>query len=263
MMQAQTITVVSDKSGLTTITLNRPDIHNALNSTMIQEFHNALQLLANDVFTRALLLTANGPSFSSGADLHSMRAATSMTKEENLKDAQQLSQLLQTLYVFPKPVLVKVQGPAYGGALGLISCCDIAIASYNAEFCFSETRLGLAPAIISPYVIAAIGKRAAQRYFLTAEIFNAEKACDMGLIHAHTHEDELHQYCNHLLNMLLNNGPHALQKTKQLITQVAKAPYTNTTREFTEHLIADLRCSPEGQEGIEAFLQKRKPIWKQ
>lgn len=261
-MQKHTLKLETRKDGLATIILNRPDVRNALNDILVQELSDTLMQLETEKSIKVILLASSGPIFSSGADLNWMQAAALMSRQENIEDAKKLSQLLQTLHAFPKPTLVKIQGPAYGGALGLICCCDIAIASENAVFSFSETRIGLAPAVISPYAIAAIGRRAAQRYFLTAEVFDAKKACEIGLIHATTGENELSGNCDTILKTLLANGPLALQKTKQLIKDVADAPFEKATRALTENLIADIRCSEEGREGIKAFLEKRKPLWK-
>jgi methylglutaconyl-CoA hydratase len=183
------------------------------------------------------------------------------TQKENLADSLKLATLLHKLATLNKPTVAQIQGPTFGGGIGLVACCDIAIAVTKAHFCFSETRLGLIPAVISPYVIAAMGSRQAHRYFLTAEIFSAEKACEMGLIHQVVPEDALEKSITELTEKLLQASPNALSEAKQLIDYVAHKQVTDAVIQQTAEWIARLRISEQGQEGLHAFLQKRKAYW--
>lgn len=247
--------------GVATLTLNRPQVHNAFDDEMIAELIAQLQVLAAQPQVRLLVINGAGKHFSAGADLTWMQRMASATHQENMADAGQLAALLQTINDFPHPVIGQVHGAAYGGAVGLVACCDIALATTNASFCLSEVKLGLVPAVISPYVIQAIGPRAARRYFLTAESFNADIAEQLGLIHLVCEADELVTTTERFIQRLLNNGPHALQAAKQLIANVAFHPISPELVRYTQQLIADLRTSAEGQEGMQAFLAKRPPEW--
>ncbi|MDO8268097.1 MAG: enoyl-CoA hydratase-related protein [Moraxellaceae bacterium] len=249
-----------DQRGVATLTLNRPEVHNAFDDALIAELNEAIDDFRADPDVRILVLRAEGKSFSAGADLGWMKRMAACTREENLADAQQLERLMHSLYAFPKPTIAVVQGAAFGGAVGLVSCCDIAIASDNASFSLSEAKLGLAPAVISPFVIATIGARQASRYFLTAERFTAARALQMQLLHDVVAADELAATADHLINSLLDNGPVALMACKALIRQVAPAS-DDDLRDYTTTLIASLRTSQEGQEGLTAFFEKRAPAW--
>ncbi|MGI0116548.1 enoyl-CoA hydratase/isomerase family protein [Zooshikella sp. RANM57] len=249
------------KDGVATLTLNRPQVHNAFDDAMIAELITQLQALAAHPQVRLLIINGEGKHFSAGADLSWMQRMASATHQDNMTDAGQLATLLQTVNDFPHPVIGQVHGAAYGGAVGLVSCCDIAVATPKASFCLSEVKLGLVPAVISPYVIQAIGPRAARRYFLTAESFDAVTAEQLGLVHLVCEADELATTTERFIQRLLNNGPHALQAAKQLIANVAFHPISPELVRYTQQLIADLRTSAEGQEGMQAFLAKRPPEW--
>jgi len=251
-----------DNRGVARVTLNRAEIHNAFDDLLIAELTAVFKRLAVDDRVRVVVLTGSGRSFSAGADLNWMRRTADYSREENLVDASALAGLMQTLDSFPKPTIALVQGAAYGGGVGLVACCDIAIATARATFCLSEVRLGLMPAVISPYVTAAIGSRACRRYFLTAEPFSAAEAHRLGLLHeVVTNEEELRSRGMELGNLLLKNGPKAMAAAKNLIATVAGQPISAALRDETALRIADRRASAEGREGISAFLEKRQPVW--
>lgn len=243
------------------LTLNRPEIHNAFDDVMIEELITALQMIAQDETVRVLLLKANGKSFSAGADLSWMQRMIDYDYGQNLHDARQLAQLMSQLYHFPKPTIAIVQGAAFGGGVGLISCCDIAVTAEKATFCLSEVRLGLIPAVISPYVIAAIGERAARRYYLTAERFDAHEAKNLGLAHFTCAADDLDKVTKTLIEQIQQNSPHALTAAKNLIAATSRGHIDNAMMEDTAHRIATIRTSTQGQEGLRAFLEKRTPNW--
>lgn len=249
-----------DGRGVATLTLNRPDVHNAFDDSVIAALIEAMAELRERADMRVLVLNAAGRSFSAGADLGWMKRMASYSEADNVADAKQLAILMADLYSFPCPTLAVVQGAAFGGALGLISCCDIAVAAESASFCLSEVKLGLAPAVISPYVIQAIGPRAASRYFLTAERFDATTARELGLIHEVTTPETLSDMAEQLLTTLLANGPQALRATKKLIQTVRPASGEELFA-YTTELIAKLRVSAEGQEGLTAFFERRSPAW--
>lgn len=252
---------VNDR-GVATLSLNRPDVHNAFDDALISELNTAIEKYANNPSVRLLVLRSEGKSFSAGADLGWMKRMASYSHAENLADACELERLMRGLYEFPKPTLAVVQGAAFGGAVGLVACCDIAIASEKASFSLSEAKLGLAPAVISPYVINAIGTRQASRYFLTAERFSAEKAQEIGLVHEVVSEGGLNNKAEAMIDTLLANGPVAMMAGKALIQTIVPASSAEI-REYTASLIAKLRTSQEGQEGLTAFFEKRAPSWQQ
>jgi methylglutaconyl-CoA hydratase len=258
----QVYTQVSiDARGVATLTLNRPDVHNAFDDAMIAELIAVLRDLANNDKVRVLVLTSNGKNFSAGADLNWMRSMAQKDYQQNLNDAAELATLMHRLDKFPKPTLALVKGAAFGGALGLVACCDIAIAEENASFCLSEVRIGLIPAVISPYVMRAIGERESRRYFLTAERFMAPKAKKLGLLHEVVTEGELADVAQSLINTLLQNSPAAMTAAKSLIHNIYNRKISNNVIGYTEQAIAEIRVSAEGQEGLTAFLEKRKPAW--
>lgn len=247
--------------GVATLTMNRPDVHNAFNDAMIGELIAALAQVDQHPRARVLVLNAAGKSFSAGADLNWMRSMAAKDRAENLADAGQLSLLMQRLDELSKPTIAVVQGAAFGGAVGLAACCDIVIAAPRASFCLSEVKIGLIPAVISPYVIRAMGNRQARRYMLTAERFSAETAQVCGLVHE-VNED-LDSALAQFIDPLLDNGPAALKACKQLIADVSALPVAENARQLTIERIADIRVSAEGQEGLSAFLEKRSANWKQ
>ncbi len=249
-----------DDDGVAWVTLTRPEVHNAFDDTLIAELSAVLGGFASDERVRAVVLGAQGRSFSAGADLNWMQRMAGYSERENLDDARALADLMRRLYELPKPTLALVQGPTYGGGVGLVACCDIAIAAETANFCFSEVRLGLIPAAIGPYVIAAMGERAARRYFLTAETFSAREAMRFGLVHDVVPDEALRDIGRRVIKALLRGGPNAQVAAKNLILTISGRPLDDLAEE-TAMRIAGLRVSEEGREGIAAFLEKRKPGW--
>ena len=250
-----------DEKNIATITLNRPLIHNAIDDQQIHELMNALRDLEQKPQVRAVLLTAAGPSFCAGADLQWMKRMAAASQDENLRDAEQLAGMLRRLNIFPRPTVALVQGSAFGGGVGLLAACDVAIASEGATFSMSEVKLGLIPAVISPYVIAAMGARAARRYFLTGERFSAEEALRLGLVHETVPGDHLLRAGDRVIVALLEGGPRAHVEVKRLIFDVTGKPIEPAVIDETTRRIAAIRASPEGREGVTAFLDKRKPNW--
>jgi methylglutaconyl-CoA hydratase len=260
-MTEPTILTHIDTQGIATLTMNRPELHNAFDDRLIADLTSALKDLESNDRVRVLLLTGSGRSFSAGADLNWMRRMADYTWDDNLRDALGLGELMQTLNRLAKPTIALVQGAAYGGGVGLVACCDIAIAASRAAFCLSEVKLGLIPAVIAPYVAAAIGARACRRYFLTAEPFTADEAHRLGLVHEVVAEEALQSRGRELAALLLNNGPQAMAAAKDLITRVTDRPLDAGLIAETAGRIADRRASAEGREGLAAFLEKRTPGW--
>ncbi len=259
---ATSITTRVDPSGCATLTLDRPERHNAFDDRLVAELTAALERLGEDRRIRAVFLAAAGPSFSAGADLGWMRRTAGYSGEENLRDATALASLMRALHRLPQPTVALVQGAAYGGGVGLVACCDFALATRRARFCLSEVRLGLVPAVISPYVVAAIGPREARRWALTAEVFDAEEARRVGLVQEVLADEEaLAARAAALAAGLVRNGPAALAGAKDLLRRVAGAPLDDALLADTAARIAAVRASPEGREGLSAFLEKRTPSW--
>ncbi|BDX06801.1 enoyl-CoA hydratase/isomerase family protein [Planctobacterium marinum] len=251
-----------DDRGVATVTLNRPEKHNAFDDEIIAELTQLFKRIGEDKSVRAMVLKANGPSFCAGADASWMKRMADYSFDENVADAKKLANMLWHLNTMPKPTIARVQGATYGGAVGLVACCDMAVASKLSKFCLSEVRLGLIPATISPYVIAAIGERVARRYFMTAEVFSARRARRLGLVSETVTEEELDSTIDDLLSNILRNGPQAVAAAKQLIFDVENQPCEEEVIEKTCLRIATVRVSEEGQEGLSAFLEKRKPNWR-
>ena len=256
--QQSTIFVVNDS--VATITLNQPKKHNAFDDHVINELLAHLDLVANSPSIRILILKAEGKHFCAGADLDWMKRMGQLDYAENRLDAQNLAKLMSTLNTLPIPTVVKVQGAAYGGAIGLIACCDIAIASDTARFCLSEVKLGLAPATIGPYVVEAMGARRCRDLFLTARVFNALEANEYGLLHQVTPLNELDEAIDNTLTQLIQASPNACKAAKKLIFDLSRPQ--DDPAEMTSDLIAQLRVSEEGQEGLSAFFDKRLPSWR-
>jgi len=252
---------IERNGGRATLWLNRPERHNAFDDGLIAELSAALAALAADSAIRVLLLAGRGKSFSAGADLAWMKRMAGNTAAENEADAQKMAEMLHRLDSLPKPTVALVQGAAMGGGVGLVAACDIAIATEDAQFAFSEARLGLTPATISPYVIAAIGPRAARRYFLTAERFDARRGLGLGLVSAVVPAADLAAAANKLADILCQNSPGAMAEAKRLIADVTGRPIDAALRYETAGRIARQRASAEGREGVAAFLEKRKPNW--
>lgn len=260
--------ISTDARGVATVTLNRPEVHNAFDDRLIAELTEALRRLEADGRVRVVVLTGAGRSFSAGADLNWMKRMALYSAEENRRDAAALATLMRTLDRLAKPTIAQVQGAAIAGGCGLVACCDVALASERASFAISEVRLGLIPAVISPYVVAAIGERNARRYFLTAESFDARAAEQMGLVHGVFRVDQnqgapsaLQTAVDQLCDVLIANGPQAMAAAKRMIRDVARAPLDDDLIAMTAARIAEIRVGAEGREGIASFLEKRKPRW--
>jgi len=252
---------VTLRNAVAIVALNRPKVHNAFNEELIAEFTSAISALGADDGVRAVVLIGAGESFCAGADLNWMKKMAGFSRAQNLADAQRLAAMLATLNECPKPTVARVHGSVFGGGVGLVACCDIAIAEHSATFAFSEARLGLIPATISPYVIEAIGARAARRYFLSAERFTAAEAYRLGLVHAIAPGAELDARVNEVLGFVVTAGPHAQAECKRLIRAVAHRPVDAAVMAHTARRIASVRASPEAKEGVGAFLGKRRAAW--
>jgi methylglutaconyl-CoA hydratase len=254
--------IVETQNGIATLTLNRPEVHNAFDETLIADLTGAFTQASGDGAVRAVVLRGNGKSFSAGADLNWMKRMAGFSEAENLADAQKLAALLRVIDQCPKPVIARVHGNAFAGAIGLIACCDLAVAVAEAEFAVTEVRLGLIPAVISPYLIRAMGARQARRWFLTAERFSAEQALAMNLVHEVVAADQLDACVEHWIDAVRRAGPNALKAAKDLVAAV-DAPPDAAVIEDTARRIAAIRASAEGRDGVAAFLEKRKPGWMQ
>ena len=252
---------VAVRNGIGLIALNRPAVHNAFNETLIAELTAALQAMAADDGVRIVVLVGRGRSFCAGADLNWVKKMAAFGAAENRADASAYARMLSTLDRLEKPTVATVHGSAFGGGVGLIACCDIAIAAQDATFAVSEAKLGLIPAMISPYVVEAIGPRQARRLFLTAESITAAEAYRLGLVHDLAPAAELESRVNELLGRLLLAGPNAQRECKALIRTVAHRPIDDGVIAYTVEQIAVARASPEGREGVAAFLGKRTPAW--
>ena len=256
----KTLEVIRD-GGVATIWMDRAEVHNAFNPQLIGDLTDACREVDADAAARVVVLAGRGKSFSAGADLHWMEAMGRASLEENQADARRLAAMFRTLAEMGKPTIARVQGAAIAGGVGLISACDMAIAASTAVFAISEVRLGLIPAVISPYVIRAIGERHALRYFQTAERISAKRACEIGLVGEVVLPEQLDARVEELTNTLLEGGPQAQAAAKDLIRNVAHRPLDDALIEDTARRIATLRATSEGREGLAAFLGKRAPVW--
>jgi methylglutaconyl-CoA hydratase len=252
---------ITRRNGIGILMLNRPEVHNAFNEIVIAELTRAVRELGDEEATRVIILTGNGASFCAGADLNWMKKMAGYGRAENVEDAAALAEMLRTLNEVPKPTVARIHGAAYGGGVGIIACCDIAIAAAEATFALTESKLGLIPSTISPYVIEAMGARCARRYFLTAERFEAAEAYRIGLVHDIVPAAQLDDRVNELLGPLLVAGPGAQRECKALIRAVAHRPVDKAVIGDTVQRIADVRASAEGKEGVAAFLGKRDAAW--
>ena len=253
--------LVEHEAGVTTLTLNRPEINNAFDDEIISLLIMALDDCRLNDEVKIIKLTGAGKHFSAGADLNWMRRMAGLDYSANLEDASQLSRLMSTLYHLNKPTIAIVNGASYGGAVGLIACCDIVIASEKSSFCLSEVKIGLAPAVISPYVVKAIGERQARRYFVSGEVITSDKALALNLIHECLAETELPPFVDELTQKMLNNAPKAMGISKGLVQKVGNEKLDENLHHYTRDLIAQVRVSEEGQEGLSAFLEKRPANW--
>lgn len=251
--------VIAD--GVGRITLDRPELRNAFDDALIRELQKSFENLQHDPSVRVVVLAGNGPAFCAGADLNWMKRMAGYGYDENLADAQALATMLATLDRLPKPTIARVQGPVFAGGTGLVAACDIAVGTPAAKFCLSEAKLGLSPATISPYVVRAMGERLARRYFLSAEVFDADEAYRIGILSSLVPASELDREIEGLVKHLLAGGPEAHAKIKDLIRAVAHRPVDDALAAETARRIAEIRVSPEGKEGIASFLEKRKAAW--
>lgn len=252
--------LIETSGAVTALTLDRPEVHNAFDEALIAALTAAFTEAGTDDKVRAVVLRANGKSFSAGADLNWMKRMAGFSEAENLADAQRLAELLRVIDTCPKPVIARVQGNAFAGAIGLIACCDLVVAVPEAAFAVTEVRLGLIPAVISPYLIRAMGVRQARRWFLTAERFSAEQAQAMNLVHEVVDAGELDACVMHWIDAIQKAGPNALAAAKLLIAAVDRTPSTEIIAD-TAQRIATIRAGAEGKEGVTSFLEKRKPDW--
>ena len=254
--------IVERKDGIGRVTLNRPEVRNAFDDALIAALANAWAELDADSSVRVLVLAGNGPAFCAGADLNWMKRMAGYSYDENLRDARALADMLAALDRLDKPTIARVHGPAFAGGTGLVTACDIAVGTPEAKFSFSEAKLGLSPATISPYVLRAIGPRAARRYFLSAEVFDAAEALRIGLLSAVVPAAELDAFIGQLREQLLAGAAAAHARIKDLVRDIAGRPIDDALRSDTARRIAEIRASPEGKEGVASFLEKRKPSWK-
>ena len=248
------------RAAVATVTLRRPDVRNALDAAMLRQLADVMTLAARDAAVRVVVIEGEGPVFCAGADLQWMRASLSLTEDENRRDARVLADALAAVADCPRPVIARVHGAAMGGGSGLVSACDIVVATEDAKFAFSETKLGLVPAMIAPFVVPRIGSAAAGRYFVTAEVFGAARARDIGLVHEVVPADRLDATIAELAKAIANNGPQAVAEAKALLRALRSMDRAEGLRHGIE-VIARLRTSAEGQEGVKAFLEKRPPGW--
>jgi methylglutaconyl-CoA hydratase len=255
------VLLATDPRGVATVTLNRPEKHNAFDEQFIATLTVAFRKLGADSKLRAVVLRANGRNFCAGADVDWMKRMAGHGPAENLRDAEAMAEMFRTVDAMPVPVIARVQGAALGGGCGLICLCDIALASTDATFAFSEVRLGIIPATIGPYVLRTIGTRAARRWLLTGERFGAPRAREIGLVHEVLDESGLDDAVNSVLDGILKSGPGAVRATKQLIRDLAGRAITDDLVAMTCRRIAEIRASDEGREGLSAFLEKRLPAW--
>ncbi|MEW5902524.1 MAG: enoyl-CoA hydratase/isomerase family protein [Acidobacteriota bacterium] len=254
-------TILAEKRGQTVwLWLNRPQVHNAFNAAMIRELAEAFENARTDDSVRIVILSGVGESFCAGADLNWMREIIRFSYEQNLRESRELAALLRAIYALPKPAIARVNGTVIGGGNGLFSACDLAIASERAKFGLSEVKIGLIPAAISPYIVKRIGESEARALFLTGERFDASRALALGLVNTVVPHDRLDAKVEEVIRLLLSSGPEAIAKSKELLQRVPGMSLEEAG-DYTAKIIAELRVSPEGQEGMAAFLEKRKPNW--
>lgn len=260
-MTHSSLSYQQNSQDVVTLSIHRADIHNAFDDVLINDLITALDRVSKESTAKVLVLQSDGKSFSAGADINWMRRMADYSTEQNKADAMNLATLMNKLNTLPIPTIARVQGPAFGGGVGLVACCDIAVGSENALFCLSEVRIGLIPAVISPYVIAAIGERASRRYFLSAERFDANEALRLNLLHRVVDEADLDTTIKKLIGNLLKGGPEALTQAKDLIFAVSANHIDGDMIDNTAERITRVRASDEGKEGLSAFLEKRSPDW--
>ncbi|MEW6456849.1 MAG: enoyl-CoA hydratase/isomerase family protein [Acidobacteriota bacterium] len=255
----ETVKFIQENS-LAKVILNRPEVHNAFNEVMIQELLDVFDYIKKMEEIRVVILTGQGKSFCSGADLNWMKKMKEFSYKENFNDALKLAELLYNIYSHPKPTIVKVNGAAIGGGTGLVSVCDIAVASEKSIFGLSEVKIGLIPAVISPYLIRRCGEGKIKEFFLTGERIDAFKAKEINLINYVVKEEQLEEFCNQKINQLLSSGPRAIEHTKKAFVDIPQLKW-DEIKNYTAEVIAKLRISEEGQEGLSSYIEKRKPYW--
>ncbi|MEL0108035.1 MAG: enoyl-CoA hydratase-related protein [Rhodospirillaceae bacterium] len=253
---------VSNDNGLARVVLDRPERHNAFDDHVINELDQVFTNIAQNQSIRAVILSANGKSFSAGADIEWMKRAAAYTEQENEAASLEMAKMLNRIYTLPQPVIALVQGGAYGGGVGLVAVSDVVVATTQARFCFSEVKLGIIPAVISPYVVRAAGSRALRRYFFTADVFDADEAFRLGLVDIVTDGEELESTGLSIAAKIMENGPAAVAASKQLIDRVSGKPIDESLVTETAKLNAKMRATDEGRDGIAAFLEKRPPVWR-
>lgn len=262
MTESQNHILYDLKDGIATITLNRPEVHNAFNEAVMDELTAQVKKAGEDKTVRALVLRGNGKSFCAGGDLNWMRKSANYSYDENVQDAMRLGVLLKTLNFLPKPTICLAHGNIFGGGVGLASCCDILIAEHGAQFCLSEVRIGLIPSIIAPYVIDAMGLRMARRYFMTAERFDADTAYRIGFAHEVAAQGQLDAVAGKVIGALMDGAPEAQGRGKKLMLELVGRPIDEKVIDLTVRQIAEARASEEGKEGLTAFLNKTEPSWR-
>ena len=258
-MKYELIDVLKDND-IATVMLNRAEVHNAMNERLIKEITTCFKELANDEKTKVIVLTGKGESFCAGADLNWMKSMVMYSKEENIRDSRLLLDMYETIYNYPKPVIGKINGHAFGGGVGLIAVCDINIATVGSKFAFSEVKLGIIPSVISTYVVRRIGLSNMKRLFITGERFNSQYAKEIGLIDFVTEKDDFNSIVERYIDHLKSSSPKAIKEIKNLVNNYKKMDIEKY-KEFTVEKISELRVSEEGQEGMNAFLEKRRPKW--
>ncbi len=252
--------LLSHEGSVLRVILNRPQVHNAFNETMVNELRHVFKAVTGEEKIRVVVLTGEGKSFCAGADLNWMRRVKDYSFQDNLEESKRLAELMYAIYSLPLPTIARVNGAAIGGGAGLMAACDLVLAAQTAQFSLSEVKLGLVPAVISPYVIRRVGESACREFFLTGERLSAEKALRFGLVNEVVPLKDLDGAVGHRVNQLLNSGPMALKTCKEILRRVPGMSFAEA-KAYTAEIIASLRISPEGQEGMTAFLEKRKPRW--
>lgn len=260
-MAEETLNIAVDARGVARLTMNRPDVRNAFNAELIDAICDAMGRLNADPAVRVVVITGEGSAFSAGADINMMREAAGYSPAENKDDARRLAHMLTAIHDCAKPTIARINGPAMGGALGIVAACDVAVAAEEAIFAFTEVRVGLIPAVISPFVVRAMGPREARRFFLTAERFDADTAKRIGLVHMVAMGAQLDATVAGVVDDILKASPSALREAKELVRAVAFSPLSDATMETVAGIIARVRASDEGVEGLTAFLEKRRPSW--
>ncbi len=253
--------IVNIEDRVARVTLNRTEVHNAFNNFLINDLYDTFDKLKDENEVRVIVITGNGKSFCAGADLNWMKSVVNYSYEQNLEESLKLANLMYLIFTHPKPVIARVNGSAVGGGVGLMSVCDILIADENAKFGLSEVKLGLVPAAISPFVMSRIGEPRARELFITGERITAKRAEELNLINYAVPSEKLDDAVNEKVNLILQNGPQAVKSVKEMIINVGYRIGIDEVHNYTAELIANLRLSPEGQEGMNAFLEKRKPSW--